>query len=84
MLNTQISPAHVYIATLDVWQLRQLRWPIMRVFARRFVEQAELRRYLRELLAGGAWADVIAVPRDDDTVRREPHVFDIYGLRKNL
>lgn len=67
----------MHIGTLDVWQLRQLRWPIMRVFARQFVERAELRRYVRELLASGQWADVVAVPRGEP---REQHLFDIYGV----
>lgn len=81
VLTTGLSPGHVPIATLDVWQLRKLRWPIMRVFARRFVERAELRRYVRELLASGEWADVIAVPREDSAFpSREPHLFEIYGV----
>lgn len=80
--TTELSPAHVYIATLDVWQLRQLRWPIMRVFARRFVERAELRRYIRELLNGGEWADVVTLPRQDGAYAREPHLFDVYGVRR--
>lgn len=80
MLTAQPGPAHVHIGVLDVWQRRELRWPIMRVFAPHFVERAELRRYERELLDSGQWADIIAVPREDSAHPREQHVFDIYGV----
>jgi hypothetical protein len=80
MLKMGLGPAHVLIGTLDVWQLRKLRWPIMRAFAPRFVERAELRRYERELLESGEWSDIVAVPREDGASPREQHVFDIYGL----
>jgi hypothetical protein len=57
-----------------------LSWPILRVFARRFVERAELRRHLRSLLASGDWTQVVAVPRPDAAYPRETHLFDIYGV----
>ncbi len=80
MLKARLGAEHVYIARLDVWQLRKLRWPIMRAFAPRYVERAELRRYQRELLESGQWAEVVAVPRDDTAHPREQHLFDIYGV----
>ncbi len=80
MLAAELSPAHVHIGVLDVWQRRELRWPIMRVFAPRFVERAELRRYERELLESGQWADIVALPLEDVAYPREQHVFDIYGV----
>ncbi len=80
MLKTDLSAALVYIGSLDVWQRRNLRWPIMRAFTPRFVERAELRRYERELLDSGHWAEVVALPREDGEHRGETHVFDIYGL----
>jgi hypothetical protein len=80
MLKTEVSPAHVYIGSFDVWQRRKLGWPIMRVFAPHFVERAELRRYERELLDSGLWTDIVAVPRQDTAYPREQHLFDIYGI----
>lgn len=76
----ELSPAHTYVTTVDVWQLRQLRWPIMRAFAPRFVERTELRRYVRELLATGQWSQVVAVPQPDTAYPREQHLFAIHAV----
>ena len=66
------------IGTVDTWQLRELRWPLMRLFARRFVEQHELEHYLDTLLASGRWSGVRAAPRLNPPDTRT-HIFDIYG-----
>jgi hypothetical protein len=81
--RAELSPTHTYLATVDVWQLRQLRWPIMRAFVPRFVELAELRAYLRELLSTGQWSDVIAMPTPDPAYPREQHLFDIYAIPRS-
>jgi hypothetical protein len=67
----------VFIGTVDVWQLRELRWPILRLFARRYVEERELGRYVRELLATKNWQAIKVLPHSD-----APHVFDLYGQRQ--
>lgn len=64
-----------FIGTVDVWTLRKLRWPFMRVFARRYVERSELCRVERELLASGAWAMVRCTPQAVGS-----HIFDVYGV----
>jgi hypothetical protein len=72
------SVAEEFIGTVDVWQLRQMRWPILRALARDFVEQCELERYMSGLLDTGHWDTVRVVPRTDPAARR-PHLFDVYG-----
>ena len=42
------------IGVVDTWQLRQLRWPILRLFTSRFVERRELDHYVQSLLANRA------------------------------
>lgn len=67
-----------FIGTVDVWQLRQVRWPFMRLLARHFVEEVELGRYMRRLLATGHWSAVRVVPRAHPA-QANAHVFDVYG-----
>ena len=69
-----------FIGVIDVWELRQLRWPFTRLLAPHFVEERELGRYVRELLASGAWSTLRVVPRPD---AKHPHVFAIYGQRQS-
>jgi hypothetical protein len=78
MTTQDVWSSEERIATVDVWMLRELRWPIIRLFARRFVEERELGRYIRELLASGRWRAIRVVPRAGGQDSR-PHVFDVYG-----
>lgn len=70
-----------FIGTVDVWQLRQLRWPVMRILARHFVEELELGRYMRRLLATGEWSAVRVQPRPNPA-QAETHVYDVYGVAR--
>jgi hypothetical protein len=72
-----------FIGTVDVWQLRQMRWPIMRFLARSFVERLELERYMRQLLADQHWSSVRAEPHLDAAAPR-PHVYEVYGRSRML
>ena len=72
------SPCNEFIVTVDVWHLHQFRWPIMGTLAPGYVEQLELSRYLRQLLATGRWRAVQAVPHFD-AGRSCRHRFDVYG-----
>ncbi|MDQ6673981.1 MAG: hypothetical protein M3069_25090 [Chloroflexota bacterium] len=75
------QPIEERIEIVDIWQLRNgLRWPIMRVLARRFVEEVELGRYMRALLATRRWSVVRVVPRADERGLPSTHVFDVYGI----
>jgi hypothetical protein len=68
------------IAAVDAWQLgRALPWPIMRLFARRFVEQYALSQYERSLLATHRWSTLHVVPHTDERGIRSTHLFDISG-----
>jgi hypothetical protein len=67
-----------FIETVDIWQLRQFRMPIMRFFAPDFVAQLELGRHLRKVLSSGKWRAVRVVPHTDEA-HEHVHRFDIYG-----
>jgi hypothetical protein len=69
-----------FIGTIDVWQLRQLRWPVLRMLARHYVEERELGRYVRDLLKSKRWNAVRVVPHPEPH-GEHPHVFDLYGQR---
>jgi hypothetical protein len=69
------------IGTVDVSRLRSgIRWMIMRPFAPHFVEEVELGRYLRGLLATRRWSIVRVVPHLDDLGAPSSHVFDVFGV----
>ena len=68
-----------FIGTVDVWELRQLRWPVMRAIARRFVETRELCRYERTLLSSGQWSRVRCTPQASG-LGGASHLFDVYGV----
>jgi hypothetical protein len=69
------------IGTVDVWELKSgIRWMIMRAFARRFVEEVELGRYMRELLKTRQWSVVRVVPHINPQGLPSTHVFDVYGV----
>ncbi len=68
-----------FIDTVDIHDLRQLRWPIMRMLAPHFVEEIELGRYVKGLLATRKWADVRVVPHRTPDGQISRHVFDVYG-----
>jgi hypothetical protein len=72
-----------FIGTVDVWQLRQMRWPIMRFLTPGFVERLELERYMRDLLASHLWSSVRAEPHLDVAARRS-HVYEVYGRPPSL
>ena len=69
-----------FIGTVDVWELSQLRWPIMRFFASKLLAELELGRYLQGLLATGRWTAVRVVPHRDPSGAPVTHVFDVYGV----
>jgi hypothetical protein len=73
-------PHGEFIATVDLWQLELVKWPIMRVLTPGYVDHVALNHYLKQLLESGSWREVHAVPHADPTVRYE-HVYDVYGER---
>src|SRR5207248_4258773 len=69
-----------FLGAIDVRELHELHWPIMRLLARSFVERLELQRYKRHLLASGRWNRVRAVPHRDRSAAVSPYLFDLYGV----
>ena len=68
-----------YVETADVRQLRQVHWPIIRLFASHFVDQLELQLRKRQLLATGRWTVIRSVPQRELSGGASTHVFDLYG-----
>jgi hypothetical protein len=79
MLSSTQAPEE-FIGTVDVWALRQVRWPIMNMFSRRFVERRELCAYERDLLSSGRWEVVRTEPHIGDGGATSTHIFDVYGV----
>ena len=69
-----------FIDTVDVHLLRSgTLWPIMRLLAPHYVEEIELGRYMRRLLATHRWSVIRVVPRAEPQMGLSKHVFDVYG-----
>lgn len=77
-LETDATHPEEFIETVDVWQLNQFRWPVMRVLTPGYVDHLELDRYLKRLLGTGRWRNVRAV-HHADAHHRYQHLFDVYG-----
>ena len=73
-------PPEEFIGTIDVWQLRKLRWPVLRALCRRYVETRELREYERQLLATNRWTRV----RCEPAALEPAHVFNFYGVASQV
>lgn len=68
------------IATVDVRELRTLRWGPIRAMFPTFVEEIELARYLKQLLSHSAPRAIAIEPHRDANGRPSSHVFDLYSL----
>ena len=67
------------IGIVDAGQLHEVRWPLVRLLARRYVEDLEMGGYVRRLLASHRWAMVRLVPHTTEQGEPSTHVFDVYG-----
>jgi len=72
------------IATVDVAQLHQFRWPVyvLRLVAPGVLRRLELRRYLDRLLADGRWDRVRVVPKRTPAGGLSQHVYEVYAHPK--
>jgi hypothetical protein len=68
------------LATVDARELNSLRWGPMRLMFPRFVEEIELARYIKRLLAEGEPKMVAIEPHRDAAGRVSSHVFDVYRV----
>ena len=70
-----MTPTLRLLATVDVRELNTLRWGPLRQLFPSFVEEIELGRYLKKLLASMECAAVEIVPHRDSS-----HVFDVFQV----
>lgn len=68
-------PTRTLIATIDTRELNTVRWGPMRQMFPRFVEELELGRYLKRLLASRQSRAVEITPHAGST-----HIFDVFGV----
>jgi hypothetical protein len=78
--NTVSAGPGELIGTIDIGQLHEFRWPFMRILARRYVEEMEMGRYMRTLLATRRWAVVRMVPHSTREGALSTRKFDVYGV----
>lgn len=72
-------PTEQFLETIDVRELNELRWPIVRLLAPSFVDRMELRRHNRRLLETGLWDRIRAVPYRHPDGKVSSQVFELYG-----
>jgi hypothetical protein len=78
--QTSDTAGEEFIGTVDVAELHAIRWWFLQFLARRYVEEMELGRPLRGLLATRNWSVVRVVPHVDERGAPSAHVFDVYGV----
>ena len=66
------------IATVDARELQTQMWGPLRAMFPTFVEEIELGRYLKRLLAHDTPQAVVVEPHRDADGRASSHVFDVY------
>lgn len=71
---------HQLLATVDVRELHTLRWGPIRQLFPTFVEEIELARYLKRLLAGSENRAAAIEPHRGSNGRQSTHVFDVYHV----
>jgi hypothetical protein len=78
-MNHMSQNEEQFVETVDVRDLNQVRWPVIRFFASRYVDRLELQRRKRQLLATGRWEVIRAVPQREASGEASTQVFDLYG-----
>jgi hypothetical protein len=69
-----------FLGTVDVRDLHELDWPIVRLVSPTFVERLELQRYKRRLLGSRNWDRIRAVPQRHEDGKLSTRTFDLYGI----
>ena len=77
---TANTPAPGLLATVDVRELNTLKWGPIRAMFPSFVEEIELGRYLKTLLAPDRCHAVRVELHRDLQGRQSTHVFDVYRM----
>ena len=79
-MTAQTSTHGELVATVDLRELHSIRWGMMRQIFPRFVEDIELGRYLRTLLASSQNDAVRIVPHRGPDGQPSTHLFHVYRL----
>ena len=66
------------VATVDVRELNTLSWGPMRAMFPSFVEELELARYLKDVLADSRCRTVQIKPHRDASGAPSSHVYDVF------
>src|ERR1051326_1469712 len=69
-----------FLETVDVRDLNELRWPIVRLLAPAFVDRMELRRHKQRLLETGRWERIRAIPCRHSDGKVSTQVFERTAL----
>jgi hypothetical protein len=69
-----------FLEAVDVRDLHEFDWPIVRLVSPSFVEHLELQRYKRRLLDSQRWDRIRAVPHRDAAGNVSSHRFELYGV----
>ena len=78
-MTTQTSSGE-FLATVDVRELNTLRWGPVRAMFPEFVEEIELGRFLKRLLAKRKCIAVSIQPHRLADGKPSTHVFDVYQV----
>jgi hypothetical protein len=73
------QPTEQFLETIDVRDLHELRWPIVRLLSPSFVDRMELRRHKQRLLETGRWDRIRAIPYRHSDGKVSTQVFELYG-----
>jgi hypothetical protein len=69
-----------FLGTVDVRDLHEFDWPILRLLTPSFVERLELQCHKRRLLASERWDRIRAVPYRNADGKVSSHTFELYGV----
>src|ERR1051326_1157750 len=68
-----------HIGTVNVWELHQIKAPLMRVLARHSMDHLELEHSTDALLKTKLWNAMRVVPHCDAGGHPSDHIYDLYG-----
>lgn len=79
-MSTGSQNSRELLATVDARELETIRWGPLRQLFPRFVEEIELGRYLKRLLATNQCRAVEIEPHRDANGQPSTHVFDVFAV----
>ena len=79
-MSTGSQDSRELLATVDARTLETIRWGPLRQLFPKFVEEIELGRYLKRLLATSQCRAVQIEPHRDPSGQLSSHVFDVFAV----